>query len=202
MPRRNPSRFDGTGTGASQPIRNTLPAGGSCAASGNGPAPKAAKAKPRLEITALPRARADKRVKTSPDPAQQGRFPSAQAPSLCRAIMCTPLTTIHSRAPTPAPGQAGCRAGRQAAGRAVVRLPLSAFCPTRVHGRARHATAMPGHWITSSARSSSDCGTAMPSARALFRLMTNSNLVACSTAMSAGVAPLSTLSTSRAERRI
>ena len=57
------------------------------------------------------------------------------------------------------------------------------------------------HRITSSARSSSDCGIAIPSAFAALRLITNSNLVACSTAMSAGLAPLSTLSTNWAERR-
>src|SRR5437667_8157516 len=51
------------------------------------------------------------------------------------------------------------------------------------------------HWITSSARSSSDCGIVMPSAFAVFRLMTSSNLVGCSTGRSAGLVPRRTLST-------
>jgi hypothetical protein len=44
--------------------------------------------------------------------------------------------------------------------------------------------------ITSSARASSDGGISMPSARAVSRLMTNSNLLDCTTGKSAGVAPL------------
>jgi hypothetical protein len=52
-----------------------------------------------------------------------------------------------------------------------------------------------GHWITSSARSSSDCGIVRPSALAVLRLITNSNFVACSTGRSAGLAPLRILST-------
>src|SRR3954452_12067093 len=45
------------------------------------------------------------------------------------------------------------------------------------------------HSITSSARARSDCGTVMPSLLAVFRLMTSSNLVGCSTGRSAGLAP-------------
>ena len=48
----------------------------------------------------------------------------------------------------------------------------------------------PPHSITSSAIESSAGGTSMPSARAVCRLMTNSNLVDCSTGRSAGFAPL------------
>ena len=48
------------------------------------------------------------------------------------------------------------------------------------------------HSITSSARASSDGGTASPSARAVFKLMTSSNLVDCTTGKSAGLAPLRT----------
>ena len=44
--------------------------------------------------------------------------------------------------------------------------------------------------ITSSAMESSPGGTSMPSARAVCRLMTNSNLVDCRTGRSAGLAPL------------
>src|SRR5262249_9194230 len=51
------------------------------------------------------------------------------------------------------------------------------------------------HWITSSARSSSDCGIVRPSALAVLRLITNSNFVGCSIGKSAGFAPFSSLST-------
>ena len=51
------------------------------------------------------------------------------------------------------------------------------------------------HWITASARSSSDCGILRPSAFAAFRLITSSNFVGCSTGRSAGLAPLRILST-------
>src|SRR5205085_1535906 len=44
------------------------------------------------------------------------------------------------------------------------------------------------HWITSSARTSSDCGMLMPSAFAVCRLMISSNLVGCSIGNSAGFA--------------
>ena len=65
------------------------------------------------------------------------------------------------------------------------------------------ATALPSnamksrrfHSITSSARASSVGGTVRPSALAVVRLMTRSNLVGCSTGMSAGFAPRRILST-------
>src|SRR6476646_9197302 len=46
------------------------------------------------------------------------------------------------------------------------------------------------HSITSSARASSDGGTATPSIRAVWALMTSSNLLDCTTGRSAGFAPL------------
>jgi hypothetical protein len=49
--------------------------------------------------------------------------------------------------------------------------------------------------ITWSARPSTDGGIVSPRARAVFRLMTNSNFVGCSTGRSAGLAPLRILST-------
>src|SRR5262249_53735071 len=58
-----------------------------------------------------------------------------------------------------------------------------------------------GHWISSSARASRDCGMVSPSAFAVFRLMTSSNLVGRSTGRSAGLAPLRILSTYVAARR-
>ena len=52
-----------------------------------------------------------------------------------------------------------------------------------------------GHSITSSARASSIGGTSRPSALAVVRLMTNSNLVGCSTGISPGFVPRRILST-------
>src|SRR5262245_54356576 len=51
------------------------------------------------------------------------------------------------------------------------------------------------HSITSSARASSVGGMSSPSVLAVLRLMTSSNLVGCSTGMSAGFAPRRILST-------
>src|SRR5258705_506260 len=59
----------------------------------------------------------------------------------------------------------------------------------------------PLHSITSSARASSDGGKMRPSALAVVRLMMRSNLVGCSTGISAGVAPRRILSTYSAARR-
>src|SRR5262249_49700292 len=53
----------------------------------------------------------------------------------------------------------------------------------------------PTHSITSSARASSVGGTSRPSALAVVRLITRSNLVGCSTGMSPGFAPRRILST-------
>ena len=63
-------------------------------------------------------------------------------------------------------------------------------------------TAANDHYsITSSARASKVGGTMMPSAFAVFKLITSSNLVGCSTGRSAGFAPLKILSTKPADRR-
>ena len=59
----------------------------------------------------------------------------------------------------------------------------------------------PRHSITSSARSRTASGILSPSALAVVRLMTKSNLVGCSTGMSAGFAPRRILSTRSAARR-
>ena len=74
-------------------------------------------------------------------------------------------------------------------------IPLSAT------SRLMHRSKLNHYSITSSARASSVGGTSRPSALAVFRLITNSNLVGCSTGMSAGFAPRRILSTSSAERR-
>jgi len=50
-------------------------------------------------------------------------------------------------------------------------------------GMSRHNHAAPSHSITSPARASSVRGTSSPSALAVIRLMTRSNLVGCSTGM-------------------
>ena len=55
--------------------------------------------------------------------------------------------------------------------------------------------------INSSARSSTDRGIVSPSAFAVWRLMTNSNFVGCSTGRSAGLAPFRIRSTYTAPRR-
>src|SRR5262245_48542898 len=59
----------------------------------------------------------------------------------------------------------------------------------------RDELAATDHSITSSARASNVGGTVMPSALAVVRLMTRSNLVGCSTGISAGFAPRRILST-------
>src|SRR6516225_10621033 len=57
------------------------------------------------------------------------------------------------------------------------------------------------HSITSSARSRNDSGIVSPSAWAVVRLMTRSNLVGCSIGISLGFAPRRIWSTRSAERR-
>src|SRR5262249_47720 len=66
--------------------------------------------------------------------------------------------------------------------------PTSMALPCRWRSRPQHQkqTSELLHSITSSARSRNDSGMARPSA---LRLMTRSNLLACSTGMSAGLAP-------------
>jgi hypothetical protein len=57
------------------------------------------------------------------------------------------------------------------------------------------AAAISFHWsITSSARTSNEGGMVIPSALAVFKFTTKSNSTGCSTGMSAGFVPLSTLS--------
>src|ERR1700720_1482127 len=58
-----------------------------------------------------------------------------------------------------------------------------------------------GYWITLSALASSDTGTVMPSAFAVLRLMTSSNLLGCSTGISPGFVPRRILSTMSAACR-
>ena len=68
-------------------------------------------------------------------------------------------------------------------------------CPPEQEHGAVGRLGLGAHWITSSARNSSDGGIVRPRALAVLRLMTSSNLVGCSTGKSAGLAPLRILST-------
>ena len=61
--------------------------------------------------------------------------------------------------------------------------------------RPGHECSSACHWITSSARASTDGGIVRPRALAVLRLITISNFVGCSTGRSPGLAPLSILST-------
>src|SRR5262249_13041171 len=89
--------------------------------------------------------------------------------------------------------------------RALTRKPDSPKLPgllrthrERPRGRAaeqRNELAATDHSITSSAWASNDGGTLRPSACAVIRLMTSSNLVGCSTGKSPGLAPRRILST-------
>src|SRR4029453_13184011 len=65
----------------------------------------------------------------------------------------------------------------------------------REEGTAALAQVVGCHWMISSARRRTDGGIVRPSALAVFRLMTSSNLVGCSTGKSAGFAPFKILST-------
>src|SRR5215831_19169184 len=70
-------------------------------------------------------------------------------------------------------------------------VPLGAPRPNQTHWVKRPE----GASITSSTRSRNDSGIVRPSALAVVRLMTRSNLVGCSTGMSPGLAPRRILST-------
>src|SRR5262249_54313293 len=72
------------------------------------------------------------------------------------------------------------------------RLRLRARRRRPANGRAadKHDELAPFHSITSAAVASSIGGTSRPSALAVLRLMTSSNLIGCTTGRSAGLAPL------------
>src|SRR5262249_24713868 len=85
---------------------------------------------------------------------------------------------------------------RQIANAAHAFSLLRAYYGRDQDGRPNHQHEVaPSHLITSSARIRIDCGTARPIAFAVLRLITNSNLVGCSTGISAGLAPLRMRST-------
>ena len=64
--------------------------------------------------------------------------------------------------------------------------------PLRARSRLMHGNKQNRYSITSSARADSGGGTSMPSVFAVLRLITNSNLVTCTTGRSAGLSPLRT----------
>src|SRR5262249_52768362 len=79
----------------------------------------------------------------------------------------------------------------------IVAYPVVSFLRRRAYtkkhgnGTAEQCDELaPFHSITSSARASSVGGTSRPSAFAVLRLITSSNLVDCTTGRSAGFAPL------------
>jgi hypothetical protein len=74
-------------------------------------------------------------------------------------------------------------------------------CPLCANTGLMHCSKRHLYSITSSARESRVGGTVRPSALAVLRLMTSSNLVGCSTGRSPGLAPLKILSIKLADRR-
>src|SRR5690348_11334847 len=100
-----------------------------------------------------------------------------------------------------------CRIARVALGRTVANkrdhrqwLRACRERPARSAADKRDELAPP-HSITSSARASIAGGIVRLSVFAILRLMTNSNLVGCSTGKSLGLAPCKILSTNSAARR-
>src|SRR5262249_27526855 len=77
------------------------------------------------------------------------------------------------------------------------RAVMSALCQKRTYAVQQNS----GYSITSSARATSDCGTASPSAFAVLRLTVSTYLVGAWTGRSAGLVPLRILSTYSAARR-
>src|SRR5262244_4152476 len=81
--------------------------------------------------------------------------------------------------------------------RSVTRTKRSDNIAFRSPGKSQCAT----YWMISSTRANNDGGIVNPSALAVLRLMTSSNVVGCSTGRSPGLAPLKILSTYEAARR-
>jgi hypothetical protein len=81
------------------------------------------------------------------------------------------------------------------------RRRTASICPFRARKRLMHGSKQHRHSITLSARSMRSAGTSCPIALAVLRLITNSNRVGCSTGMSIGFAPRSTLTIIRASWR-
>jgi len=79
--------------------------------------------------------------------------------------------------------------------RSIVPTALNSSRPHALLSSTRGRREAAGYSITSSAISRKSRGIVRPSAFAVFRLMTSSNLVGCSTGRSEGIAPLRTLPT-------
>jgi hypothetical protein len=103
-----------------------------------------------------------------------------------------PLGTAALREFEPVYVSIGVKLGRAGDVRCTTALPPK----EDVHPRSCYVAFVPDSdiWsdysITSSARASSVGGTSRPSIRAVWALMTSSNLLACTTGRSAGLAPL------------
>jgi hypothetical protein len=67
----------------------------------------------------------------------------------------------------------------------------------KCQSRPMHCSKLHLYSISSSARASKEGGTVRPSALAVFMLITNSNLVGCSTGRSEGLVPLRILGNSQ-----
>src|ERR1044071_3072997 len=76
------------------------------------------------------------------------------------------------------------------------------FAPRWLNAKSKIEHRKLSHRITLSALISTTGGTATPRARAVLRLIINSNLVGCSTGRSAGLAPFRIFSTRSEERRV
>jgi hypothetical protein len=90
---------------------------------------------------------------------------------------------------------------RQRSSVSVIRLPQRSVTWSNDISRSLRLRNGRNHLITLSARYSTDCGIVRPSCFAVFRLITNSNFVGCSTGRSAGLRPFKILSTNAAARR-
>jgi hypothetical protein len=81
------------------------------------------------------------------------------------------------------------------------RIADAVLCRLRAISGLMHCSKSHPYSMTSSARNRRASGIVRPIALAVLRLMTSSNLVGCSTGISAGFAPLRTRSTISAPRR-
>jgi hypothetical protein len=140
---------------------------------------------------------------------QEGRHPHCHFRGLLRlhsrygppdrsAALRRPLSRGSSPCGRPPEPLVGYQINRQLSGWNLPPLMIRAFgahCQFRTHAP-QQATGC--YSITSSARTSSVGGTSSPSALAVLRLITSSNLVGCSTGSSAGFAPFRILSTNGA----
>ena len=133
---------------------------------------------------------------------RQARVPSVRFDPL---VMPSVLSIFHARGRPTAVGQKRTNHRRlkstfvrcySNSGQTLVWLE----CPLSAKSGLMQCSKQHLYSITSSARESSDGGTVRPIAFAVLRLMTNSNLVGCSTGRSPGLAPLKILSIRPADR--